>query len=45
MMNISNVTHDENPPALTNWFPKQSLLEEEDDGTYLINNESRAIRP
>ena len=40
VMNISNVTHDEVSPKLTTWFPKQSLLEEE-DGTYLINNATR----
>ena len=38
---INNVTHDENPPMLTTWFPMQDLLEEEDDGTYLINDTTR----
>ncbi len=34
-------THDENPPKITAWFPKRSLLEAEDDGSYLINATTR----
>ncbi len=41
VMDIANVTHDENSPELMTWFPKQSLLEEEEDGSYLINNATR----